>query len=294
MTFVHLTRYRHRRSLRHPGPALASGIILSLGMVLCGSTAAQTPDNPATPATEAESCRPLTDKAMAADMKAVLAQSQNMDLVEQTQLFNATVTLWSQVMNQCEGHTKDRAQRNLTDIQKMQAALAEQWGAGPNAPVRCKTLPARHSVNGVGRKPPCCSAKRNTCGKPPPSAAPAASKRRPTAGGSNQESTATTPSTAPLFEKAREQTQELRTGAAGLSREGKQDASQVTETSWREAATSCTGAIVQESARNNAQAFARERGAPWVTRVPHRQLHWPAQARPCPTRPRRQRRRPPS
>lgn len=58
---------------------------------------------------------------MAADMKAVLAQSQNMDLAEQAQLFNTAVTLWTQAMNQCEGRAKDRAQRNLPTPASAQA-----------------------------------------------------------------------------------------------------------------------------------------------------------------------------
>ncbi len=274
MTFARLTRYRRLRSLRHPGPALATGIILSLGMVLCGSTAAQTPDNPATPAAEAAGCRPLTDKAMAADMKAVLAQSQNMDLAEQAPLFNAAVTLWSQAMNQCEGRAKDRAQRNLADTQKTQAALAEQLGAGPQCASAHKDASTLQDIarQALGERRWAqasmlfrkaehrweAAAERCTG-----SQQEAANRRREQSeiDGHNAEHCA------PLFEKAREQTQKLRTGAAGLSREGKQDASQVAETSWREAAASCKGASVQESARNNAQALARERGTPWVARI---------------------------
>ena len=274
MTFARLTRYRRLRSLRHPGPALATGIILSLGMVLCGSTAAQTPDNPATPATEAESCRPLTDKAMAADMKAVLAQSQNMDLAEQAPLFNAAVTLWSQAMNQCEGRAKDRAQRNLADTQKTQAALVEQLGAGPQCASAHKDASTLQDIarQALGERRWAqasmlfrkaehrweAAAERCTG-----SQQEAANRRREQSeiDGHNAEHCA------PLFEKAREQTQKLRTGAAGLTREAKQDASQVAETSWREAASACKGATVQESARNNAQALARERGTPWVARV---------------------------
>ena len=67
---------------------------------------------------------------------------------------------------------------------------------------------------------------------------------------------------APLFEKARESTQKLRATSAGLSREDKHDASQLAETLWRDAVGQCKGASVQDIARNNAQALARERGTP--------------------------------
>jgi hypothetical protein len=211
---------------------------------------------------------------MAADLKAVLAQSQKADLAEQAQLVDAAVSLWSQALNQCEGRAKERAQRNLADTQKTQAALIEQLGAGPqctNAHKDASTLQdvARQALSErrwaqaavLFRKAEHMweSAAERCTG----SQQEIASRRREQSevDGHNAEHCA------PLFESAREQTQKLRTGAAGLSREAKLDASQVAETSWREAASACKGATVQESARNNAQALARERGTPWVART---------------------------
>jgi hypothetical protein len=211
---------------------------------------------------------------MAADMKAVLAQSQNMALAEQAQLFNAAVALWSQAMNQCEGRAKDRAQRNLADSQKTQATLAEQLGAGPQCASAHKDA---STLQDIARQ--ALSERRWTqasvlfrkaehmwetaAERCTGSQQEAANRRREQSeiDGHNADHCA------PLFEKAREQTQKLRTGAAGLTRESKQDASQVAETTWREAAEACKGATVQESARNNAQALARERGTPWVARI---------------------------
>ena len=302
MTPAHPT-LRHRTARRHmltPGaPRLAASLTfcLSLSLALCWPAMAQAPDSAAAPSasvslpdtavlptpapTEAtptapavDACRPLSDKAMAADMKAVLAQSQQVDLAEQARLYDAAVALWSQALSQCEGRAKDRAQRNLADTQKTQAALAEQLGAGPqctSAHKDASTLQdiARQALSErrwaqasvLFRKAEHMweSAAERCTG----SQQEAANRRREQSeiDGHNAEHCA------PLFEKAREQTQKLRTGAAGLTREAKQDASQVAETSWREAASACKGATVQESARNNAQALARERGTPWVARV---------------------------
>lgn len=277
--------------------SLVSGFTLLMGMALAGPAVAQVPDGPAAPgmasgersdtvlpaleqtdttpvAPVVNTCRPLSDKAMAADMKAVLAQSQKADLTEQAELVDAAVSLWSQALSHCEGRSKERAQRNLTDTQKTQTALAEQLGAGPqctSAHKDASTLQdiARQALNErrwvqasvLFRKAENMweTASERCTG----SQQEAANRRREQSeiDGHNAEHCA------PLFEKAREQTQKLRTGAAGWTREVKQDASQVAETSWREAVEACKGATVQESARNNAQALARERGTPWVARI---------------------------
>lgn len=304
MTLVYLPLRRHATQGDSRLPvrprqivSWVSGFTLLMGLALAGPAVAQVPDGPAAPemssgergdtvvpalektdtapvAPVVNTCRPLSDKAMAADMKAVLAQSQKADLAEQAELVDAAVSLWSQALNQCEGRSKERAQRNLTDTQKTQTALAEQLGAGPQCASAHKDASmlqdiARQALNErrwvqasvLFRKAENMweTASERCTG----SQQEAANRRREQSeiDGHNAEHCA------PIFEKAREQTQKLRTGAAGLTREVKQEASQVAETSWREAAEACKGATVQESARNNAQALARERGTPWVARI---------------------------
>lgn len=275
----------------------SSCLPLLLGLALAGPTVAQVADGTAAPdvpastlgtsvllapvsadvapvALSAEACRPLSDKAMAADMKAMVAQSQKADLAEQAQLVDAAVSLWSQALSQCEGRSKERAQRNLMDTQKTQAALAEQLDAGPQCAsahknastlqdIARQALTERRWVQAsvLFRKAEnmwetaaerCTGTQQETANR---------RREQSEVDGHNAEHCA------PLFEKAREQTQKLRTGAAGLTREDKLNASQVAETSWREAAATCKGTTVQESARNNAQALARERGTPWIARL---------------------------
>ena len=232
-----------------------------------------TPLTPA-PAPALEGCRALTDKAMAADMKAVTAQAQKAELAEQDRLFEAAVAAWTQALAPCEGRAKERAQRNLTDSQKTRASLSEQLGAGPQCAAAHKDAAALQDLarQALGerrwndaamlfRKAENMwdSASERCTG----SQQEVALRRRDQSDidGQNAEFCA------PLFDKAREQTQKFRASANGLSREEKQDASMVAETLWRDAASQCKGAAAQDPARNNAQALARERGTPWVARV---------------------------
>ena len=271
--------------------ALTRPMCLTLWLALPLSVWAQTPavtDTPAlplaadsaltpaplSPAPAPEGCRSLTDKATAADMKAVTAQSQKLELSEQLRLFEATAGLWSQAEAQCEGRAKERAQRNLSDSQKMRTSIDEQLGSGPQCAAAQKDAGALQDIARQALSERRWSeasmlfhkaenmwdlaAERCTGGQQE-----IAIRRRDQSDvdGQNAEFCA------PLFDKAREQTQKLRASAAGLSREDKQDASMVAETLWRDAVAQCKGPTVQDSARNNAQALARERGTPWVARV---------------------------
>lgn len=266
--------------------ALIRPLHLALWLALPLSAGAQTPAAPELPTTQAapeqsvtpvaapDTCRPLTDKAMAADMKALTAQSQKLELAEQARLFEESVALWTQTEAQCEGRAKDRAQRNLANSQKTSNSLSEQLGAGPQCTAAHKDASALQDIarQALGERrwvdaamlfhkaedmwemaaERCSGSQQET-----------ANRRREQSeiDGQNAEFCA------PLFEKAREHTQKLRASAAGLTREAKQDASMVAETLWRDAVGQCKGAAVQDTARNNAQALARERGTPWVARI---------------------------
>lgn len=78
-----------------------------------------------------ESCRSLSDKAMAADLRALTAQAEKQEGEALLPLHAAAQTLWSQTIERCEGRAKERAQRNLAESQKASAILNEQLGDGP-------------------------------------------------------------------------------------------------------------------------------------------------------------------
>ena len=211
---------------------------------------------------------------MAMDLAAVTAQSKKADLHEQARLFKDAVALWSQVIEQCDGRARERATRNRKDDQHVLDRLAEKLDSGPQCSSAHKDAAALQEIGkqalserrwadaaSLFRKAEnmwdfaverCTGSQQELANR---------HRDQSAQDGHNAEFCA------PLFEKAREHTQKLRSAAAGLSREDKQDASMVAETLWRDALDQCKGAAVQDIASNNARALARERGTPWVPRV---------------------------
>lgn len=255
-----------------PAPAVTIGSASAVPEV--ASSAPAVAEVPPAPPPEPEGCRPLTLKAMSADVKAFNAQAQKLDLAEQARLFDEVLLLWEKAVAQCEGHPKEQAQHNLANSQKARNNIAEQLGSGPQC---VATIKDAESLQNMAKQALSerrwndasilflkseslwdmatedCSGRQQE----------QAYRRRSEAGidGHNAEFCA------PLFDKAREQTQKLRSSQAQLSPEDKQNQSMVAETLWREAMEACKGDAVKDIARNNAQALARERGTLWVARA---------------------------
>ena len=222
-----------------------------------------------------ETCRSVTDKAMAADLKALTAQTQKQEVSVLVQLHGVSAGFWTKAVELCDGRAKERAQRNLVESQKANALLSEQLGNGPECGAAHKdagTLQDMARVALAERRwedaatlfhksedmwdlatERCSGAQKELAGK---------RQEQAEIDGFNAEFCA------PLFDRAREQTQKLRASSAGMSREEKQEGLMVAETLWRDALSQCKGTAAQDSARNNAQALARERGTPWVARNP--------------------------
>jgi len=219
-------------------------------------------------------CRSVTDKAMAADLAAVTAQSKKTDLAEQSRLFNEAVSLWTQAQTQCSGHANDRAKRNRDDDLQMLDRVLEQLDSGPQCATAHKdagslqdiakqALTERRWIEAAALFRKAESMWDYAAERCTGSQQEVANRRREQSAqdGHNAQYCA------PLFEKARERTQKLRGAAATLSKNDKHDAQMVAETLWRDALAQCRGAAVQEIAANNANALARERGTPWVPRM---------------------------
>jgi len=215
------------------------------------------------------SCAKLSARAMAADLKAVTAQSQNKGLDQLVQLFDAAISIWTQAAERCDGHGRERAQRNLADDTKQRTVLAERLTAGSQCELSHRDA---SSLQEMGRRAfgerqwnEAASLYRKAetlwdlaAEQCTGSQQELAAKRREQAAidAHNAEFCA------PWFDRAREQTQKFR-AAAGLTPADKQQQLQIGETLWREATAQCKGNAA-ELARNNAQALARERGTPWV------------------------------
>lgn len=238
--------------------------------------AAALPTAPTVPAASApplQGCRPLSDRALAVDLNAVTAQSQKRPLAEQIALYSEAVALWTQAVAQCEGRPKERAQRNLADNLRVKDQLSEQLGSGPkceNAQRDAGALQdlARQALSDrrfaesavLFRKAEdawddaselCTGTQQEVADK---------RREQSAVDGHNAEFCA------PVFERARDQTQKLRGLPPSVAREEKQEQSLIAETLWRDATSQCKGAGV-DIARTNAQALARERGTPWVARA---------------------------
>ncbi len=222
-----------------------------------------------------EGCTPVSDQAMTTDLAAVTAQSQKADLGEQVKLFRQATDLWAQAVTQCSGRAQARAVRNRDDSQHMLDRLVEKLDAGPQCASAHKNASllqdiARQALSerrwaeagALFRKAEntwdlaaerCTGSQQDTARR---------HREQSAQDGHNAQFCA------PLFEKAREHTQKLRANGATLTREDKHDASLVAETLWRDALTHCQGTAVLDIASNNAKALARERGTPWVARLP--------------------------
>ena len=236
------------------------------------ATVAAQPPAPAPSAPVLQGCRPLSDRALAVDLNAVTAQSQKRPLAEQIALYSEAVSLWTQAIAQCEGRPKERAQRNLADNLRVKEQLSEQLGSGPKCEsaqrdagalqdLARQALSERRFAESAVLFRKAEDAWDNASELCTGSQQEVADKRREQSAidGHNAEFCA------PVFERARDQTQKLRGLPPSVTREEKQEQSLVAETLWREATSQCKGAGI-DIARTNAQALARERGTPWVAR----------------------------
>lgn len=217
-----------------------------------------------------EGCTQLTDKAGSADLKAATAQSQRQDMPELVRLYEEAVQLWTQTAEQCQGRAQSRAQRNLQDNQKILASLREQMGAGPLCASSQKDAAALQDLarSALGNRrwseasvlfrkaenmwdlaaERCTGAQQETAHR---------RREQSEVDGHNAEHCA------PLFEKAREQTQKTRASGNTAPREARQEGLTLAETFWRDALAHCKGPVL-DTVRNNIQAVSKERGTPWT------------------------------
>jgi len=264
---------------------LLSGLLSGLLSLAAPPAQAQTAPEPAAPATAAASappaaagapetqpsCSVLSARAMSADVQSSTAQAKDLDT--QARLLDEALQLWTAAVARCEGRARERAQRLLADNQKQRAAIAERQAAGSQCESSFKdagalqdlarqTLGERRwgEAGALFRKAEvlwdlaaeqCTGARQELAGR---------NREKAELDGHNAEFCA------PPFERAREQTQKLRSAAAAAAPE-KQRLSLLAETAWREAIAACKGSP-QELAQGNAQALARERGTPWVATAP--------------------------
>ena len=238
-------------------------------------TAAMPTAAPAVPAAQQDSCASVSDRAMASDLRTATAQAQKVEASQLARLVDESIALWTLAVQRCEGRGQERARRMLADSELSRQALSSQLGTSPACTAGQKdagslqdmaqqavrerrwqdaALLYRKAENMWDVTAERCSGEAQQT---------ALQRRDQTAVDAHNAEHC-----APVFEKARNQSQALRRVAGDRSSPDKQTHSQAAETLWREALSQCRGAA-QDVARSNAEQVARERGTPWVaTAVP--------------------------
>lgn len=234
------------------------------------SPAPATPGTSSPTAASTDTCRSLSDRALNADLKAANAQSAKADARTQSALLDESLALWTQAVERCDGRAQDRARRNLSDNQRSRQALSAELGATPECTLSGKNATSLQDLAQQAlrerrwldaallyRKAETqwdVAAER--CQGPAQQQAQERLEQTAT-DGHNAEFCA------PVFERARDLTQQLRRQGGSLSTPDKQALSQTAETVWRDAQNQCKGAAL-DLARSNANTLAKDRGTPWV------------------------------
>ena len=217
---------------------------------------------------EPQSCRILTDRAMAADLRS--AQALKADEATRLQLIDASIGLWTLATERCDGRARERAQRNLDDSYRSRQALTDAAGDGPEClrgqkdaaslqDLAAQALKERRWQEAALLYRKAESQWDVTAERCIGDAQRQAEQRR--------EQTVVDAHNAahcaPIFEKARQAGLALRRQAPALPPAERAQRSQGVETLWRSAQTHCKAAA-QDLARTQADSVAKERGTPWV------------------------------
>ncbi len=269
LTVVALTCLASAATWAQLGPPVAATAPADVASATSSADApAEAASAPAVPAPP--SCSALTARAMSADLRAATAKSLNKELDAQAKLFEEAVAQWTLALGGCEERPRERARRNLADNQKQLASVTERQAAGSQCELSHRDAAALQELAlkafGERRWPDAAAlyGKAETMWDLASEHCTGTQQQLATVQREKAETDAHNAEfCAPLFDRAREFTQKLRSAAAGLSSAERQQQSQTAETLWRDTAKQCKGSAL-DLAGNNAQALARERGTPWV------------------------------
>lgn len=217
-----------------------------------------------------ESCRIVTDRTMAADLRAANAQAQKTDAAQTGRLLDEAIGLWTLATERCTDRAQERARRNLADSQRSRLALNAELGTGPECASRQKdanslqdlaqqAVKARRWLDAAvfyRKAENMWDVAAERCNGEPRKLA--LQRREQTATDAHNAEFC-----APSFEKAREATQALSRLSDPSQKAARQTQSQVAETLWRDATAQCKGQPL-DIAHSNVQRIAKERGTPWV------------------------------
>lgn len=255
-------------------PAVVS-VSTAVASPAADATAAMPTAAPSAPANQVDTCASVSDRAMASDLRAATAQAQKEEGAKLVRLLDESIALWTIAVQRCEGRGQERARRNLADSEQSRQSLKAQMGSSPACTAGQKDAGSLQELaqqavreRRWGDAAVLYRKSENmwdvTAERCTGEAQQTALQRR--------DQTATDAHNAehcaPVFERARDQSQQLRRIGGDRSSPERQTHAHAAETLWREALQQCRGAA-QDMARTNADTIARDRGTPWVmTAVP--------------------------
>jgi hypothetical protein len=221
-----------------------------------------------------EICRPAFDKALALDLKAASAKNQKLPIAEVEKIFSAAETAWNEAATNCRGKDQARAKASLADSAAAHAAIRETGSAGSECDDAWRNAEKLADVASTAWKErrwtdaamlyrktamswdvaeeQCETGERHE----------QAAKKRD----SSESDAHNAMNCAPYYGQALDIAQKFKVEGSALNSQERGQMSMQVELVWRELAEHCQGAA-RDTAKRNADAFARERGTPLTLRV---------------------------
>lgn len=213
-------------------------------------------------------CLPRFDKALDLDLRATAARNDKGDPAEVERLLGEAEGVWRDAVGVCQSPHREKAERSLASTVRVRAANAELLSAGPACDAAWKSAGALVDyARGAWKEKRWDDAAMlyDKAAMAWEGAADKCSGTRQQQAQRKAEQTHVDAHNAehcgPLWDAATEQAQRLKTNGASLSASERDQLSSRAEVGWRDAVNACRG-NPQTLARTNAEALARERGAP--------------------------------
>jgi len=213
-------------------------------------------------------CLPRLDKALDLDLRATAARNDKGDPAEVERLLGEAEGVWRDAVGVCQSPHREKAERSLASTVRVRAANAELLSAGPACDAAWKSAGALVDFARGAWKDKRWDDAAMLYDKAAMAWEGAADKCSGTRQQQAQRKAEQTHVDAhnaehcgPLWDAATDQAQRLKTNGASLTAGERDQLSIRAEVGWRDAAAACRGSP-QTLARTNAEALARERGAP--------------------------------
>jgi hypothetical protein len=213
-------------------------------------------------------CLPRIDKALDLDIRAATARAGGGNPAEVERVLAEAEAQWREAAGACQPPHREKAERSLAATIKARAANQELLSGGPACDAAWKNATTLGDLAKGAWKEKRWDDAAMLYGKAglawDGAADKCAGERQQTAQRKSEQTWVDAHNAehcGPLWDAATELTQRLKTGAVGADQTERDQMSVKAEVAWREAVGKCKGSP-QMQARTNADALARERGAP--------------------------------